>query len=269
MVSSKYFFDKSPLEINGDNRIILLMCDFDGTLAPIQGDPGKCILLPDIRKQLEMIVHTGNSHVAILSGRSLSDIQRKVPIKDIYHAGSHGLEISGPQIRYVHPGAVAAKDIIDKVRRKLKEEIGNIEGILIEKKKFSFTLHYRMANRADGAFVRKTFYKIISENPEKQNLAILKGKKVLELMPNVSWDKGNAAFLIIERLKKRCLPIYIGDDVADESAFEALSEGGITIRVGPSKKTAAQYYIRNQREILRFLHYVNEMVQYCDAMGSV
>ena len=113
----EYFFDKDPLEINGDNRAILLMCDFDGTLVPIQGDPGKCILLPDIRKQLEMIVHTGNSSVAILSGRSLSDIRKRVPIKDIYHAGSHGLEISGPGIRYVHPGAVAAKFIIDKVRQ--------------------------------------------------------------------------------------------------------------------------------------------------------
>ena len=89
---------------------------------------------------------------------------------------------------------------------KLEEEIGNIEGVLIEKKKFSFTLHYRMANKADAAFVRKTFYKIISENTERQSIAILKGKKVLELVPNVSWDKGKAALLIIKQLEKRCLP---------------------------------------------------------------
>jgi trehalose 6-phosphate phosphatase len=263
-----YFFDKGPLEINGDNRAILLMCDFDGTLTPIQGNPGKCILLPDIRDQLEMIAHTGNSHVAILSGRSLSDIQKRVPIKGIYHAGSHGLEISGPHIRYVHPGAVAAKVIIDKVRHRLEEEIGNVEGVLIEKKKFSFTLHYRMANKADGAFARKTFYKIISENTEKQSMAILKGKKVVELTPNVSWDKGKAALSIIKRFEETCLPVYIGDDATDETAFKALSENGVTIRVGPSNKTAAQYYLKNQREILRFLRYVNEMVQYRDAMRS-
>jgi trehalose 6-phosphate phosphatase len=264
-MSPEYFFDKSLLEINGDNRAIFLMCDFDGTLAPIQGDPGKCILLPDIRKQLEMIIRTGNSHVAILSGRSLSDIQKRVPIKDIYHAGSHGLEISGPNIEYVHPKALVAKTIIDKIRKSVEKEIVNIEGILIEKKKFSFTLHYRMANKADGAFMRKTFYKIISENTENQTMAILKGKKVLELTPNVLWDKGKAALLIIKQLEKTCLPIYIGDDVTDESAFKALSEGGITIRVGISKKTAAQYYLKNQREILQFLHYINEMVRYRDA----
>jgi len=256
----EYFFDKCALELNDDNRPILLMCDFDGTLAPIQGDPGKCILLPDIRKQLELIVHSGNSHVAILSGRSLFDIKKRVPIRGIYHAGSHGLEISGPNMQYVHPKALAARTIIDKVRMSVKKEFANIEGILIEKKKFSFTLHYRMANKADGAFVRKTFYKIISENTQKQSVAILKGKKVLELSPNASWDKGSAALLILRRLKKILLPVYIGDDVTDEAAFKALYGSGITIRVGKSKKTAAQYYIRDQREILRFLQYISEMI---------
>jgi trehalose 6-phosphate phosphatase len=264
----EYFFDKDLLEISGDDRAILLMCDFDGTLVPIQGDPGKCILLPNIRSQLETIVHAGNSYVAILSGRSLSDIRKKVPIKDIYHAGSHGLEISGPRTRYVHPGAIAAKVIIDKVRHRFEEEIGNVEGVLIEKKKFSFTLHYRMANKSDGVFVRKMFYKIISENTKKQGIAILKGKKVLELAPNVSWDKGKAALMIIKQLEKTCLPIYIGDDVTDETAFKALSESGITIRVGFSRKTAAQYYMRDQREVLRILQYINEIVKYRDAKRS-
>jgi trehalose 6-phosphate phosphatase len=264
----EYFFDKDPLKINGDDRAILLMCDFDGTLVPIQGDPGKCILLPEIRNQLEMIVHAGDSHVAILSGRSLSDIRKRVPIKDIYHAGSHGLEIAGPKIQYVHPEALVAKTIIDKIRRKVEKEIVHIEGILIEKKKFSFTLHYRMANKTDGVFVRKMLYKISSENTKKQGIAILIGKKVLELVSNVSWDKGKAALMIIKQLGETCLPIYIGDDVTDETAFKALSESGVTIRVGFSKKTAAQYYIRDQREILRILRYINEMAKYRDAKRS-
>ena len=161
-----------------------------------------------------------------------------------------------------------AKIIIDKVRRNVEKEIANIEGILIEKKKFSFTLHYRMANKADEAFVRKTFYKIMSENTEKQSMAILKGKKVLELTPNVSWDKGKAALLIIKRLKEGCLPLYIGDDVTDETAFKALSKAA-AITVGISKKTAAQYYLKNQQEILRFLHYINAMAQYRDTKRSV
>ncbi len=253
----EYFFDKDPLGFNGYKHTILLMCDFDGTLAPIQGDPGKCILLPDIGKQLEIIAHTDNSRVAILSGRPLADIQRKAPIKDIFHAGSHGLEISGPQTRYIHPGAVAVKPIIDKVRNSFEEKIGNVKGILIEKKKLSFTLHYRMANKTNWEFVRKTFYKTISENTERERMAVLKGKKVLELLPNVPWDKGRAALLIIKQLKKKCLPVYIGDDVTDECAFKALFECGITIRVGQSKKTAAQYYLKNQKEISRFLEYIN------------
>ena len=255
---SEYFFDKDPLKNIHNGRGILLMCDFDGTLVPIQKDPEDCVMLPDIRTKLEIIVHRSNSFVAILSGRPLSDIRKRVPIEGIHHAGSHGLEISGPQSRYVRPGTVAGKFIIDKVRTRLEEEINNIPGIFIEKKRFSFALHYRMANKENGAFVRRAFYKIISENAEGSNIEVLKGKKVLELAPDLSWDKGKAALLIIKRLNKKCLPVYIGDDVTDESVFKTLSGRGLTVRVGPSKRTAAQYHLKHQNEISRFLEYIND-----------
>ena len=85
---------------------------------------------------------------------------------------------------------------------------------------------------------------------------MLRGKKVLELVPNIHWDKGKAALFLLEKFNKTCLPVYVGDDVTDETAFNALKEYGITIRVGKSKQTQAEYYLRGQWEVLRLLQYL-------------
>lgn len=259
----EYFFENDPLKITGDHHPILIMCDFDGTLVPIQGDPQRCFLFPDIRKLLELITHSGNSTVAILSGRSLSDLRKRVSIKDVYLSGSHGLEVSGPNMNYVHPKAATAKSIIDGIRRDLEKKIGNIQGILIEKKTFAFTLHYRMAIKKNKVIAQRAFYESVSEHTGSQKkVAILKGKQVLELTPDVEWDKGKACLLILKQLRRPYLPVYIGDDVTDEAAFRALSTNGTTVRVGKSKKTAAQYYLRHQWEILQFLEYIDKAGQY-------
>jgi len=84
-------------------------------------------------------------------------------------------------------------------------------------------------------------------------LTVIKGKKLLELIPDVSWNKGKATLYILQRLKEDYLPIYIGDDQTDETAFKALCRRGITIRVGKSKKTLADYYLKDHREVLRLL----------------
>ncbi|MDA8387362.1 MAG: hypothetical protein M0Z58_01700, partial [Nitrospiraceae bacterium] len=90
---------------------------------------------------------------------------------------------------------------------------------------------------------------------------VLRGKKVLEAVPDIAWDKGGAALLILNRLKDvpgGYLPIMVGDDVTDEAAFRALEKRGITVRIGRSKrkKTLAGFYLKNYRETLRLLEAV-------------
>jgi trehalose-phosphatase len=89
----------------------------------------------------------------------------------------------------------------------------------------------------------------------------MRGKKVLELAPNIPWDKGKAALFILQELKRNYLPIYVGDDATDEAAFKALNEDGVTIRVGKSKKTAAKYYLKGQWEVSRFLKHIYNLMQ--------
>jgi trehalose-phosphatase len=257
----KYFFEHNDPTLECGSRGIFLFLDFDGTLVPIQNDPAKCVLSPKIKGQLETIALSGKAWIAILSGRTVNDIRGRVNIQDVYYGGNHGLEISGPLINYTHPDALRGKHLIDKVCREIEQEIGNVEGALIEKKKFGFTLHYRMASKDCTALIKRTFYKIIAESTDPEAFSVLRGKKVLELVPRIQWDKGKAALFLLQSQKNNYLPLYVGDDITDEKAFEVLRERGLTVRIGKSKKSVAQYFLKGQWEVSRFLRHINSLIQ--------
>jgi trehalose-phosphatase len=249
-----YFFNKNYFyKFLKPNQKIALFLDFDGTLVPIQKDPAQCILSEKIKKQLKSLRGSNHCYLTILSGRSLSDIKKRVGIRNICYGGNHGLDISSPKVRYTHPKALLAKPIINLVRDKLKREIENFKGVWLEDKKFTVSLHFRDVKRENISVVKKVFYKTVAEFLNEKLLVIMKGKKVLELIPNASWDKGKAALWILQRLKNNCLPIYIGDDQTDETAFKAFRKKGITIRVGKSKRTSAGYYLKGRWEVPRLL----------------
>jgi len=262
MSKTHYLFDKLVykkfLSKIRKRRKIALSLDFDGTLVPIQRDPAQCYLPDKIKEQLTLLAVSGRCHLMVLSGRSLADIKERVRMRKIYYGGNHGLDISGPGIRYTHRRARAARPVLIKIKKLLAEKIKNIKGAWLEDKKFTLSLHFRSVKTVDIPLVKKIFYNTADELLKKNSLAVIKGKKVLELAPDISWDKGKAALWILHKLKGKYLPVYIGDDWTDETAFRALNKKGITIRVGKSARTAADYYLKSQREIIKFLKHVNE-----------
>ena len=142
----------------------------------------------------------------------------------------------------------------------LNVEITGMEGAWIERKKFTASLHFRSVLKKEVPSVKKAFYKIVSEFSGDRRLAVIKGKMVLELAPDASWNKGSAALWILNRLKGKYLPVYVGDDLTDETAFRALNKKGITIRVGKSARTVADYYLKGQRDVSEFLKRLEEFI---------
>jgi trehalose 6-phosphate phosphatase len=255
----RYFFESGGCILNdGSGRKIALFLDFDGTLVPIQKDPAQCFLSDATKKILTSLSGSDCCYLGVLSGRSLSDIRKRVRIRKIYYAGNHGLDIQGPDLSYTHPKALLSKPAINFAERALRKEIANIDGAWIENKKLTVSLHFRSVKEENIALVKKVFHAVADEFAEKKLLSVIKGKKVLELAPDVSWNKGSAALWILRQLKDKCLPIYIGDDRTDETAFRALNKKGITIRVGRSKKTDAEYYLKGHWEVTRLLKEILE-----------
>jgi trehalose-phosphatase len=245
----RYFFEANPLEGSARNRLVLFL-DFDGTLTPITRDPSRPCLSPPLRHLLEGIRDTGRTTVVIISGRSLQDLRRRTCLRGVYHAGSHGFEISGPGVRFVHEAARSSKPILDAIRADLESVIGACEGVSMENKPYSIALHHRAAGRATALSLRSLLRERLTAHADgARRLKIIRGKKVLEIVPRVSWDKGAAALEIMRRLPDKGLPVCVGDDATDETLFLAFRESGVTVRVGTSQRTAAEYYLRGQWEV--------------------
>ncbi len=256
-----YFFHQNcPPRIDRIRKIALFL-DFDGTLVPIKKEPDLCYLTDDVKRELKALLCFPSIRIIILTGRSLSDIKRRVGIKNIYYGGNHGVDICGPDIRFIHPDAERARGILRRIKRQLNTKFRDIDGVFIEDKKYSLTLHYRAAGREKVSSILSLFYKTTGELIKEYGLDIIKGKSVLEIFPSTSWNKGRAALWLLSKLNGEFFPIYIGDDITDEGAFSALRDRGITVCVGRSKQTFADYYIKSQREIVKFLQIIRKYHQ--------
>lgn len=254
---ASYFFQSDWIsKIQGIPKLILFL-DFDGTLVPIKRNPDECYLPEEIKKELENLVLSSRLCIAIFSGRSLSDIKKRVGIRGIYYGGNHGIEILGPGIEFLHPDARRAKPILKYIKRRLYGRLRGIDGVLIEDKRYSLTIHYRNVLNENMPLLVRLFNITVCDIAKKHGLDILRGKRVFEILPSLSWNKGKAALWLLSRLNKGIFPVYIGDDETDEKAFRVLKEKGITVCVGRKEKTFAHYYIKNQKEILKFLRIFN------------
>jgi len=241
--------------------------DFDGTLVPIRKDPACCILSEETKELLQFLANSRYCYLAIISGRSLSDIKGRVGLRRVFYGGNHGLDIRGPKLRYTHPKALTTKRVIDQVKLRLMDEIKGFEGAWLEDKKFTLSLHFRSARKEQIAALKDVFLRTAREFLHQSALSILRGKKVLELMPTVSWDKGRAARWILRDLKNESLPVYVGDDHTDEAAFEVLRETGITVRVGKSERTSAEYYLKGQWEVAQLLRSFKDLCSHRQNSG--
>jgi trehalose 6-phosphate phosphatase len=238
-------------EIAGRSAHMAVFLDYDGTLTPIVSQPENAWISDSTRQVLKELA--GMVPLAILSGRDLNDIRRRVGIDAIVYAGSHGFDIAGPHgLRRQMATEFLPK--LDMAEKELHDALDGIPGALVERKRFSIAAHYRNVNKNDVPAFTKAVEAVAARYLE---LRRIDGKKVYELLPNVDWDKGKAALWLLRTLcpeGENVRPIYIGDDRTDEDAFRALQQRGIGILVSEqSHATAASYSLSDSEEVERFL----------------
>ncbi len=248
-------------------RLIYLLLDYDGTLAPIVRVPGEAAIPRSTKDLLRRLSRTPDCRIAVVSGRALKDLSARVGIKGIVYVGNHGFEIRGPKIRFKSPVSLRYRKTLDEIKAKLKKRLGPIKGTLIEDKGFSLSVHYRLADKKGKAAVKNEFYDTLFPYLFKKDVRTTSGKMILEVRPPVSWNKGKVVLWllgqrsdIIQDKRGKVLPLYIGDDTTDEDAFESLKDRGITIFVGRPGKTKARFYLKDTSEVARFLRDILENI---------
>jgi trehalose 6-phosphate phosphatase len=213
-----------------------LFLDFDGTLVELAESP-EAIRVPEaLGPLLERLAARLAGRLAIISGRSLADLDRHLAAPQLAMSGSHGLELrfpGGAGVAAPVPAGLAA------ARREIQRFAASDPGLLVEEKPASIALHYRQAPaRAGGA---ATFLAALAA---RTGLEVQPGKMVLELRPRGA-DKGDALRRIMrEPPFAGARPLFVGDDLTDEDAFAAAAElGGAGILVGRERPTAARWVL--------------------------
>lgn len=260
----QYLFDKwNNISPKLKDKHIFIFFDYDGTLTPIVQTPDKAILSETTRELLLKMSRNSRLKLAFVSGRSLKDIKKKVKLENVIYSGNHGLEIEGPNIKFEPLVSPRYQMIIRYIKEGLNKKISSISGAFIEDKGVSLSLHYRLVDREKLRLLKSIFNKVVNPYLARKEISVKKGKMFLEAAPAYKWSKGDTVMWLLNKYEfasKSAIffPIYIGDDLTDESAFKALKNKGLTIRVGKTKLSEARYYFKNPGETAEFLGRVLE-----------
>jgi len=231
-----------------------LFLDIDGTLSPFQINPEQSFIPNSTLEIIKEIIEL-NVPVIAVTGRDVVTAQKLLKPIEIPIAGLHGLDI------HVNSSTTIRPDLTDINFKKLKQDIiqacKTYSELLIEDKGYSVALHYR-------------------ENPELENnaiyimqqiqyfypqLKISKGKYVVELIPKQA-DKGQAIQTILNHFNSSLAhPIFIGDDLTDESGFIFINQQtGTSIKVG-SGETEAKYRLKDINNVAIFLFLFQDRIK--------
>lgn len=208
--------------------------DIDGTLVDIAPTPWEVRLERDLLELLLRLHHATGGAVALISGRSIADIDSLFHGQELPVAGQHGIErrdSHGNVTRHRFPTGKLAS-----VRGQLGQIAARHPGLLLEDKELSLALHYRQ-QPALGSYVHRLMRTVQAEIGPDYSVQL--GKRIVELKPS-GRDKGQAVgeFMAEAPFAGR-MPVFVGDDVTDEHGFKVVNSlGGYSIKVGRGRSSA-------------------------------
>jgi trehalose 6-phosphate phosphatase len=219
--------------------------DVDGTLIDIADTPDQATVDADLLRLIAALYRASGGAVALISGRSLSDLGQRLGVLRLPLAGQHGLERRDAAGRlWIHAAPPVAKCAIKEA---LVPVLARHPGLVLEDKGLTLALHYRLAPQL-ASYVHRLMRQLAGPD-----LAIQCGKRVAEVKP-AGVDKGTAVaeYLTETPFRGRC-PVFIGDDLNDEHAFAEVNKlDGISIKVG-SGTTCAQFKLRDTSAVRQWL----------------
>jgi trehalose-phosphatase len=220
--------------LSGAERVFWFI-DFDGTLVPIVRRPEMVVFSDDSREALRALSRESRSRVAVISGRPLAFVRRRIGLRGLVYAGNHGLEVRGPGILFRHPAAVAARPALLRVKRAWLRVTPGLPGSIVEDKGMSVTFHYRRVRPSRQEEARLLALETAGELESSGDIRLTAGKKIVEARPSVNWGKGEALRMLLEhwgcRRGKDLIAVF-GDDETDRDMFRLVKGKGLAVFVG-------------------------------------
>jgi trehalose 6-phosphate phosphatase len=210
-----------------------LFVDFDGTLVGLAERPDAILVPPGLGERLCSLANRLGGRLALVSGRTLADVERHLGKLGIACAGSHGI---ARRLADGSPFGTEPESLPREVGAALRDFAAE-HGFALEEKAHGAALHFRAAPHLEARG-----HEFAEELAALHGLEAKRGKCVVELV-RPGADKGGAvrAFMSLAPFRG-ALPVFLGDDVTDEDGFAAAQDlGGFGILVGDRRPTAARY----------------------------
>ncbi|MCO5399634.1 trehalose-phosphatase [Ralstonia sp. 21MJYT02-11] len=215
-----------------------LLLDFDGTLVDIAPHPDAVHVCPPLRETLAALHAASGGALAIISGRTVHDVESRLSLPGLVIAGVHGAERRYADGNFVRLNADA--DALARLERELRAELTQLSrqfpGVMLESKGIAFALHYRHAPEAENAVL--TAADGLARR-YADHVRLQAGKMVVELKPRGA-SKGDVVHtLMTEPPFMGRTVMFAGDDLTDESAFDAVNAlDGWSVKVGTGPSQA-------------------------------
>lgn len=232
--------------------------DFDGTLAPIVSHPDGARLPPDIRTRLAALSEL--APVAVITGRSLDDITRRLDLRVDFMLGNHGIEGLPGWEQQARKFQRMCAGWHEEMSAHLAGAATQAAGIQMENKRYSLSVHYRQAPdplRAE-AMLEQWFASL------KPAPRIIAGKYVYNLLPEGAGDKGRAMEQLMLSSGAHGA-LYAGDDVTDEDVFRLGRSDILSVRVERAAHSAAEFALERWQDMSVML---DELIRRLGAAGG-
>jgi trehalose 6-phosphate phosphatase len=216
-----------------------ILLDIDGTLLDLMPTPREVWVPPDLAKTLNRLMVRTNGALALVSGRSLNDIDLIFAPEQFPAVGGHGAEMR------IDPDSESVASHAPPMDKELKRRLAAIAklspGILLEDKGYSLALHYRLAPHAEKAIYAAV--SLIRADLPNAPIEVLPGKCVCEIKHSGFTKATGVRELMTHEPFKGRRPLFIGDDVTDETVFGIMPDyDGLAFSVGRRAKGVAGHF---------------------------
>jgi trehalose 6-phosphate phosphatase len=227
-----------------------LFLDVDGTLLELAPTPETVYVSERLKSLLVELSERLDGALALISGRTIADLDYLFSPLRFCASGIHGAERRDSSNRLIR-APIADQDQFANAQEELQALVRAHEGLLLEDKSFALALHYRLAPHLESRVREKMLAVVQQLGP---SYVLQPGKRVFEIRP-AAFTKGTAIrSFLSEPPFVQCTPVYLGDDLTDEHAFETVNAlNGISIRVGEQAVTHAKFRIPTIPQVHRWL----------------
>lgn len=229
----------------------LLLFDYDGTLISFTKRPEEAEPDTELKRLLLLLAKKRKNHLAIVSGRDRSTMDRWLGDILCTLVAEHGAWIRVDKSSGWKAQKIVSQDWKSQVIPILKTYVARVPGTFVEEKEFGLAWHYRKANPELGEIRSCELFDYLNEFLANTDLHLMHGKKVIEVRPG-GVNKGQAAQILLKR-NSYDFVLAIGDDWTDEDLFKVLPKGAYSIKIGFGA-TQARFFLDSPQACRRFLH---------------